>query len=211
MAKQGSRKHKPRARQGKHRTKRVRTRSMHEHVQGDSVRIFESGDLPNGCSQLITSAKSTFPYPCTRRMSHVGVKIERRWVPEEQEFEHVVKLLGYCKTHRPKIISGVLLELTHDLEKVINGPRSQKARTKRAVDAMTIKVTASPTGALVHLTERTNGPNKYDNRRDDVPTLCGRVIRRGYFPSPSDLRIMEVSDCGKCQEVKAEVVPGLDV
>ena len=184
--------------QSLHKTKRFVRRSMDEHVQGTTVRPVEVGDLPTGCCHLMPGN-----LPCTRRMTTVAFRVEWRWVPEEQDREQVVKMFGYCKTHRPKRVDGVTIDLPEDLIRKANGPKSQKARIRKMEEAMYIRVVPEG-GTQSHLVDRLKfNPPMRKNWTTDVPVLCGRRLKVGIAPTPKELAAFSV--CGKCEAAK-EVV-----
>lgn len=192
-----------------HRTKRVRVRNANEHVQGTSVRTIEPDGLPTGCAQLVGAPVA---YPCTRLMAFVQAKFEQRWVPEEQEFERVFKLIGWCKTHRPRNITEGLLELPTGVSRVVNGPKSQRARIRRMEAARYIKVVPQG-GSRMHDVDRSSaklvGGSQWVSY---VDAACGMTIKRGYWPKPSEERdYTECPKCVKAREVVSDTEPGGDV
>lgn len=191
-----------------HRTKRVRTRSMYENVQGDSVKLLEAADLPAGCSNLVTSAKSTFPYPCTKRMTFIGVKFERRWMPVVQEYELVAKVMGYCRVHRPRIVVGDLLELPDEVAKQVNGSKTQKARIRKMEDALYTEVVPGG-GTTRHSVQREDigmlGRGFEGFLRQPIDTLCGLTLKSAYMPTAKEARSEYPKQCPKCLKAR-EVV-----
>lgn len=166
---------------------KVRSRSMYEHVQGTTVRVLTNHQLPTGCCHLRDGI------PCTYRMSHIGMKIENAWVPEEQAKVPVVKLLGYCKSHRPKLVEVQLMPLNADLDKQLNGARNQKMRIKRMTNAAYTTVgTGSQT---VHLMDRTVADRTAKkNKVVNANTACGKTLKQAVVGMP------QPPTCVPCQE-----------
>jgi hypothetical protein len=196
-----------RLRTSAHRTKRVIVRSMYEHVQGETVKFMKAADLPKGCCHLVTSSNSTFPYPCTLRMTHVAMVVEQQFVPKENETVPVLKMKGYCRTHRPKRTD--VIELPRWLMREVNGPRGQKARIRRMEQAMYLKVVPS-NGSNVHyvlrssLTEEQTKQAKTVEWVNGTTSICGKNIKDGYLPLPVEIR-EDYGECASCLKMK-EVV-----
>jgi hypothetical protein len=182
-----------------HRTKRVVVRSLDEHVQGTTVRIIEPGDLPTGCCHLRDGL-----YPCTHRMVTVRFGVEWRFNPESREKAPVVKMFGFCKTHRPKrIADAVSVDLPEDIIKQVNGSKSQKARMRRMEEAMYLHVVPEG-GTQSHLVDRhAFTPLARSNWAANVKVLCDRTLKVAIAPTPKELR--DFKGCQKC-EVAKEVV-----
>ena len=181
----------------KARPSKVRKRSMYDRT--GATRIVEPKDMPNGCSYVSDGV------PCTKRLTHVDVKWERRFVPEEQEMQTILKLVGWCKQHRPKTGERVF-ELPPDLQYLLNGPKSQRSRKKRLERALYEEVV--PRGGVVrHLVLRED-VNAEGRRRpgtdwvDNVTTLCEKNLKVAYIPSASERRNDYPKVCPKCDEKK---------
>lgn len=175
---------------------KVKTKSMFEHVQGSTIRQLTAKDLPTGCSALHDGI------PCTFRMTHVGLRVHHAiWAGDDQPnliFE------GYCKTHRPRKVEGVLVELPERIQKEVNGGRSARSRLNRMEKAAFVQVVAEG-GALLHYTYRTNMNAKNgSNWMNSVPTLCEKTLKVGIIPTPSEAKDLNV--CRKCEAAKS-IVP----
>jgi len=139
------------------------------------------------------------PVPCTHTMTHVEFRIEWQWHPEIQEKVPQVKMVGYCKSHRPRRIEGALVTLPHWIVKEVNG-RGQKSKIRRLEAALYVKVVPI-TGSLAHTIKRSDvhlapGSQKIAN----VVGLCGRKIRSGYVPKVREQR--DYANCSKCESWK---------
>lgn len=176
---------------------KARTRVMNERLADGTVRVLEGKDLPTGCC---VTRKGI---PCTYRMEYVGLKVERRWQPETEALESVIKMLGYCKSHRPKLVTDNLLELPSDVSRKVNGPKSTKQRIKRMEDAMYVEVVPQG-GAVKHLVERSEvkGLPYSGWHRDMVTTLCGKRMKQAYVPTLAERRTEYVKQCPKCHAAK---------
>lgn len=172
---------------------KVRTRHMHDGVQGTSVRVLDAKTLPTGCCVLRDGI------PCTYRMTHIDMKVEHMWLPSEQAEVPVVKVLGYCKSHRPK--QRDVVTLGHTLEKQLNGPRSQKARMKRMEDAMYVSVVPSG-GTMKHSVSRDQKNFRKDGRSfREVTAACGRTMKQSFIPNGKH----QGKECPKCVTAKSVV------
>jgi hypothetical protein len=184
-------------------TRRVVRRSTFEHVQGSSVKVLENRDLPDGCCYLHESGNGSLPIPCTWTMTHVEMRVEWQWHPDLEEKTPRVKLLGFCKTHRPgRKVEGVLIELPHGLVKQING-RGQRAKMRRLESAMFVKVVPM-TGSLAHLVLRSEVHLSSGQRKVyGLTTVCEKKLKSAYVPTAREER--DYDDCPKCEQGK-EVV-----
>jgi hypothetical protein len=173
----------------KYRTKRVITRSIYDHIQGDSVKTVAANTLPSGCCALIKQEGAAMPFPCTRPVSHV----------EFEMVEGILKLKGYCRTHKPKRVQ--ITELPKYLVDEVNVPTVQEAKIRRMEDAMYIRVVPA-SGSRMHLVGREEVKVlPITQWVDNVSAACGKAIKRGYVPTPSEEA--EYDGCQKCQEVKS--------
>lgn len=182
----------------KHKTKRVIRRSMYEHVQGGTVRIVDDRDLPTGCAHLTGDG---LPIPCSGRMVAIEATTEFRFDPVEQQSRYVVKLIGWCKRHRPRIVQNVMMQLPEEMVKRLNGPKSQKARIRKQEEVMYTKV-VSKTGSIIHLASREEVGQLYGSQKtvSDVTTACGKVVKRAYLISPTEIKAGEYNHCVVCPE-----------
>lgn len=193
-----------------HRTKRVVVRSTFEHVQGTTVRFIEPSALPTGCCHLIRGDKNTVPYPCTKRMTHVEIKIEWRFQPEEKREAPVVKMVGYCKTHRPKRMEGVLLDLPTDIIRAVNGTSQTKAKMRRLENALYVDVVPEG-GRRIHSALRSGVTVEKGTNWTESPVtvLCERTLRTAIVPTPKERSDFDV--CPKCSSMKEVVSDAEDV
>lgn len=176
---------------------RVRRRNADERAQGGTVRILTAEDLPTGCSHLRSG-----DVPCTFRMSHIDVKVERRFRPEEESLESVIKLIGYCKAHRPRTERVILLPA--DLDRLVNGPKSQRSRIKRMEVAMFIYVVPQG-GVIKHSALRSSLPGEWYLSGDlvsSLSTLCGKRLKKSYVPTLAEARDDHPKTCQKCDEAR---------
>jgi len=186
-----------------HQTKRVIRRSMFEHVQGTTVRFVEPEALPTGCCHLISSGDSSMPYPCTRTMTHVELLVEDRFVPQERGHVPVVKMLGYCKTHRPKRVEAGLVYLPSFIIKQVNGTSKTKAKMRRMTNALFVDV-AAPGSSTIHAVSRTEfstiTPDA--NWGENADTLCGKNLKEAVVVTDKNRREDTWKDCPVCAEKK---------
>ena len=188
-------------------TKRVIRRSMYEHVQGTTVRFVEPKDLPTGCCALVGGENGSQRYTCTMKMTHVELTTEMRWVPAERAQVPVVKLLGYCMTHRPKKVEGGLLHLHNYIIRQINSSSNIEAKMKRMQNAMFVDV-ASPGSNRVHSIERSvfNTVSPDSNWGVNATTICGKTLKEAVVINNVDRKEDPgFSDCPACKD-KKEVV-----
>ena len=188
-----------------HKTKRVITRSMYDHVQGTTVRVLEPSMLPTGCCAIVGKIEG-HPYTCTMKMTHVELTTEMRFVPSEKAHIPVVKLLGYCKTHRPKNVDSGLIALHSLTIRKINGTTNVKAKLIKMQNAVFVDI-ASPGSSTIHAAERqgfhTVKPEA--NWGENIGTLCGKTLKEAVVITGTDRREDEWRDCKVCLEQK-EVV-----
>jgi hypothetical protein len=181
--------------------KATKLRVRQSHDRSGTQRVIEPEDMPNGCSHVRDGN-----IPCTHRMSHIDVKMERRFVPEENEMQTVLKIIGYCKTHRPKTTARVM-ELPPDLDRILNGPRSARQRMKRMENAMYIYVV--PRGGVIrHSALRESLYGRHMLLKEwvgPVEALCGKRMTRGYVPSLQESREDYPKTCGKCDSMRKVV------
>jgi len=173
---------------------KLRTRNMYDGVQGTSVRVMDDKQLPTGCCVLRNGI------PCTYRMVNIEVKVERMWLPSEEAEVPVVKMLGYCKSHSPRFITTIALG--HELERRLNGPRTQKARMKRMEDAMYVSVVPSG-GSMKHSVSRDQTANFFKDGRSshEVTAACGRIMKQSFIPNGKH----SGKECPKCVTAKSVV------
>jgi hypothetical protein len=181
---------------GKPKASKVKVKSMFEHVQGDTIRRLLPKDLPQGCCVLSEDGR-----PCTYMLTHIVMKITQAiWSGDDQPN---IIIEGYCKKHRPKKVDGAMLELPDRIKKVVNGGRQVRARIRRMEKAMYLNVIPSG-GSLRHSTERfTMGDSQWVQ---NVSTLCGKVLKKAYVPTPGEARDDYPDECGKCAAARS-VVP----
>lgn len=167
---------------------KLRTRNMYDGIQGTTVRLLDAKSLPTGCCVLRNGI------PCVFRMTHIDVKVERMWMPSEQAEVPVVKVLGYCKSHRPRNLE--VIALGADLEKQLNGPRTQKARMRRMEDAQYVSVVPSG-GTVKHKVLRTDIVNFFKDGRSshEVDSACGRTMKKSNIVGNNH----DGKDCPKCE------------
>ena len=133
------------------------------------------------------------PYPCTRPVTWVAFAID----------DGVMKVKGYCRTHKPRRIP-MATELPPRLVKEVNGSRSRKARIRKMEDSMFIRVVPS-SGWRMHLVLREQVKILPTQQWvEDVTGACGKVIKRGYIPTPQEER-EDYDQCAKCNEAKVVV------
>jgi hypothetical protein len=182
---------------------KLRTRSMHEGIQGTTVRMVEDKQLPTGCCVLKSGI------PCTYRMTHVEFKVERMWLPSEDAEVPVVRVLGYCKSHRPRNLE--VIALGHELERRLNGPRTQKARIRKMEEAQYVNVV--PQGGVVkHRLDRLQlnraiGTTSWAGWvKSPITTACGKSMKQGYIPTLKEAQDDYPKDCPKCIKALTVVV-----
>jgi hypothetical protein len=171
---------------------------MFENLQGDTVKTMSVWSLPSGCSELVKSGEIQFT--CLGRMTHVVFKVERRWMPKEQEYEDVARMIGFCKRHRPKGVTAemVSVELTEAMVRKVNGPKSKRARMRRLEEAMFVR--AVPTGGTkIHRVSKENAKMDFKKgRAENVVTACEKTIRRVTLPSLAEITRKGYTDCSLC-------------
>jgi hypothetical protein len=86
-------------------TARKTSNAMWDLVVGATV---QETSLPDGCSRVVEGRSSTFPYTCSRRMTHVAVMVvpgvER--TPYRAAKAGHVEVFGYCRQHAAKAYSN---------------------------------------------------------------------------------------------------------
>lgn len=170
---------------------KLRTRNMYDGIQGTTVRAMDDKQLPTGCCVLRNGI------PCTYRMVNIEVKVERMWLPSEEAEVPVVKMLGYCKTHTPRFIPTIALG--RELERRLNGPRTQKARMRKQEDAMYVNMVPQG-GVIKHKVLRSSlTPGADAWYLFPVDTACGKHMKQGYIPSLKEAREEYPKDCPKCE------------
>lgn len=177
-----------RQRNMKPKASRVKVKSTHEHAVGDTIKEIKPEDLPGGCCVLRPGG-----LPCTFRMTHVAFRMAPMYWSDDPAPRLVVE--GYCKTHRPKVNTG-LIELPRQYEKAVNGSRSAKSRMRRLEEAMYISVVAGTSGTTVHKVLRENFVHAGPNWGYDVRVVCDKVIKEGIIPTATEVK--QLAECSKC-------------
>jgi hypothetical protein len=177
---------------------KVKVRSSLEHISCDVVRVLGAGDLPKGCCVLRNDL------PCTYRMTHVALKLERFiWLDDNGKPNLVLE--GYCKSHRPKV--GDVVELPSWLSQEVNGKQAG-SRIRRLEQAMSIPIVANG-GMVVHRTNRESfTPSEPGgNWSVLVETLCSKELKVGIRPTPKEAK--ELGVCTKCQEAASALASSM--
>jgi hypothetical protein len=177
---------------------KVKVRSSLEHVSGDTVKVLAGGDLPKGCCVLRGKL------PCTYRMTHIALKVERFIWLDDNGKPNVV-LEGYCKSHRPKV--GEVVELPSWLSKEVNGKQAG-SRVRRLEQAMSISISAEG-GSVLHKMDRGrfHPEEQAGNWAKFVPTLCDKRLKVGIVPTPKEAKQLTV--CTKCQEAASALASSM--